>query len=643
MLANTQNQGGSPPSPQRACRRNYGLKQLFPPSLSRFAALVALAFAAVAAAIVPQIADAAPVDLTPPKNSLGYADEQGYFRNVQRFGSIRFSDGFELPLRFEFWSGRVGGEDPELSDFGWHGWHCGPLESVAEYYGGEKYLRLTLLCAKVLFLEQSADDATEYRTLDGAWTGIIDSEKKTVRVSRGDGWELLFENQRIASLRTDTGMQIEWQRDDQGRLLAVRESGGDEDAAPALKVEWRDGTPTSGSVDALVVSGRHYVLRFDGEGDQRSLAAVVWRDRDAVHGVEFQQDRSRLQITGRDGSIRRFDWNPATGRLRSDGLNSYRVLSAEGRPRRIEMTTSTGEVLAHQIDSGRGRGRFLDADGSETVIHRVTGGGPTHGFISHIELIDAGRPVTVLRNHFDADGRLVARDWMGQPRWLENFSGGRVEPPLFPNREVIYKTDLYAGADTPLVRIDYRLDGDGRHTATEIDGQPMVTIRYAADGYYSDYRIAGRFQRKRKMIDAGGSETRLVIPGVTDVPFGYLESGDSSITERLIVRERRDAADRPIERQLLDGSTLHLDYHPQTGRPKHEWVIARDAETKITESTFVYRPDGRKMLVIKEDFRTGQLSYREMAVSAYGKPLDSRPLSASAAEQWTQTATRSTP
>lgn len=608
-----------------------------------------LLFAAFLLATFAPNAGAAPVDLTPPKNSLGYADEQGYFRNVQRFGSIRFSDGFELPLRFEFWSGRL--DDPAArSDFGWRGWHCGPLESVAEYYGGEKYLRLTLLCAKVLFLERSADDPTRYRSLDGSWTGLVDAAKKTIAVSRADGWRLEFRDRRIANLRTDTGMSIYWQRDPQGRLLAIREVGTPKDQAPALEVDWHDGDPASGYISALTLPKERYEFRFSGDGNaaDRFLASVAWRDGALTRAVAFEQDRNGLQITGLDGSIRRFSWNPATGLLRSDGLNQYRILTAENRPDRIEMTTSTGEVLLRQIDAGKGTGRYRDENGDEIVVHRVTASGPTHNFIDKIDYLVAGRPVTVLKNHFDEkSGRLVARDWMGSPRWLEGFRGGALEPTLAPDPEINYRIEQYpaeakakgagdaaAGAHAP-TRIDYRFDDAGRHVGTEIGGQTVLSIAYASDGEYAAYEVPGRFRRERKIAADGGVETTLTIPGVTDQRFGYLDSPDPSVSERLIVRELRDPQNRPVERERLDGSTLLTEVLPKTGLPKHELLLAPDGKTRVREATYVYQPDGRKVLVIEESFQTGQLNYREVVLSSKGEVIDTAPLSQKAAAEWT--------
>src|SRR5690606_35568490 len=124
---------------------------------------------AVLIAFVPQAELwAAPVDLSPPRNALGAADENGYVRYVHRFGDLLFSDNFTIPLRFDFSSQRV--VDGEKSDFGWHGWRCGAVESEATFLEDGRLLRIDLLCAKVMILERVEGESGRYLTTDGAWT-----------------------------------------------------------------------------------------------------------------------------------------------------------------------------------------------------------------------------------------------------------------------------------------------------------------------------------------------------------------------------------------------------------------------------------------------------------------------------------------
>jgi len=165
--------------------------------------------------LLPVLAHAAPVDLSPPSNTLGSADRRGHLQFTVALQSADFGDGAKIPVHFTFNSG-----NQATSRYGWDNWTVGILEaSVTDTKPGEK--QVTLLCSKKLyFLEQQ--DGT-WKSRDGAWTGEISGNDFTI--SRWDGWELKFTHGQVARLTTDGGKVIAWDRDGtpERRVTGIRD------------------------------------------------------------------------------------------------------------------------------------------------------------------------------------------------------------------------------------------------------------------------------------------------------------------------------------------------------------------------------------------------------------------------------------
>jgi len=438
----------------------------------------------------PAFLQAAPVDLSPPPNALGYADANGNLKAVYKFGEIRFSDGFVLPLRFDFSSERSVelGKNKARSPFGWAGWHCGPLESSAEFYGGKKFIRATLLCSKILFLEQSKDDPNTYHSLGGSWTGKVEGD--LLSVTRADGWDLRFQAGQVSSLRTDSGLLIEWQRDDKGRLLAIREKG---QPLSGISLQWAAGPDQAPRV-AAILGGEKPLASFtyrDDAGAAKdskdsppvagSLSAVT--NEASRSGFKFLQKEDSLHLEDQSGRTRLFTWNPANGRLQNDGMNRYRTLGSKtdpAAPKIIEMTNPKGETMA----------RTLDDQGGETVIYpgqrsvtttKFPQGSPAYGQIHQmIENVQQpkGEPdqkLVLMENTFDEEGKLIKRSWRGDPVKYKSYDYGRIEPVLIPDHATLFdvEEEKSPAKEEPLRVIEYGYDAQKRHVSTLLNGKEV--------------------------------------------------------------------------------------------------------------------------------------------------------------------------
>lgn len=582
---------------------------------------------------------ASPVDLSPPRNALGYADDQGYFRMVQRFGDITFTGGFELPLRFDFWSGRlgtVGGVGG--SSFGWQGWHCGPLEARAEYFGDRKQvLRVTLLCAKQLHLAAVPGEPGRYRDASGAWTGTVEGD--ALSVARADGWDLRFEKNLVASLRTDTGLTIHWERDAAGHLLRVREAGREKDPV-RVEVVWKDGKPASGQVEKIILPGNE--LRFVQESATGLLREISWGSPLARHRLDLAQDATSLRVVGADETIRKFTWKPDTLALESDGWNTYRISvnaraddpAAAAKPRTVIMRTGEGREIVRQVDTTTGLVQLVDESGARTVTKLVPDGAAA-GLVQQVDhLLEKGRVITVMRNEYDDGGRLIRRHWLGNPVRFEGFSSGQLESSLMADPNQGYEGARFSGEAGPMTVIDFEHDAEGRQTGARIGGKAIWSRTYDDQGRLLRMEVFGRFRQENRFAVDGGRESVLSIPGITDRPASWVTAEDPVVTPELVVSEKVRPDGRPMERILLDGRIKRFSYDP-AGRRIRDEVLAPDGKTRLTESNYVHgTADAPEVLVIEENFATGVRANRVLSRGEAGRILARTGLSDSQRNLW---------
>ena len=552
---------------------------------------------------------AAVVDLSPPRNALGSADENGYFRYVHRFGDLGFSDNFSIPLRFDFSSQRV--VDGEKSDFGWHGWQCGAIESEANFLEDGRILRIDLLCAKVMFLERVKGETGRYLTTDGAWTGIVEGDE--VRIERKDGWSLRFVGGKVSSFRTDKSKMIRWERDAAGRVLRVVEEGAKE---PALIVKW-DGDRAVG----LSFGAIHYELDYQ----DNSLAAFRWKSLDGIERFFLaKQDPKSLAIETSRVFRYRFQWNAETGIIVAEGGNRYATKREQGSGRTfLTLTEADGTVTSYELGTRTGETRRTYSGGGEIVVTRVTSAGRDNGAVAKVEWIRDGKAALVLlSNVFDDQGRIVRRLWHGDPIVSRDYADGAIEPALLPDREGVHPVGDLDERDA-LSMIEYTFTEDDQLSEVKVNRKPVLSLAYDATKRPITLHRHGRFEKTFTYRDDGAVTETLALVAMEKGPFWYLESGDSSVGPDLIISSIEDAGGQLLERTYADGRRLVVSYDASHRRVGDK-TYARDGSTLISSVTYVHSPADGTVLRIVEDHLSGKIEHSEITPAVIGLDFPGR-------------------
>lgn len=568
--------------------------------------------------------NAAPVDLSPPRNALGAADENGYVRHVQRFGDLYFSDNFTIPLRFDFSSKRA--VDGTKSDFGWHGWQCGAIESKAVFLDGGRLLRIDLLCAKTMMLGRDPGDPALYRTTDGAWTGVVEGDR--IRIEREDGWSLQFLSGRVDRFRTDKGRWILWERDAGGRLEAVREEGA---ADPSLALEWEEGR-----VSRIVVDRADLSLAYEDD----TLASISWQmpDRAAAPCLSVQKPGSLTFVTPTFDTYR-YLWDAGTGLVRNDGLHTYSLLSGSlpggsAVSRRLVMKSPDGSTESYVLGSAYGESIVTTPGGREVRTVRVESDGPDNGGIARVEWVRPGQaPLVLMANIYDGKGKVSRRLWAGEPRKLAGYRGGRIDDALDPDRGMGYdRADLdRVGEDTPVSMIEFAYGDSGALATASVDGKPAVEFRYDGEERLVEVRSEGRFRISNRYLPDGGREETVEIDEAGGHPFWYLESADPGVGPDLAMRRSYDADGRLLGETLADGRLRTIEYDDRMRRIR-ETVVARDGKTPVESVAYVHEPGSDRVLRIREDLLAGTVEHSEIGAHSIGQPVRGRYLASEVAQ-----------
>jgi len=551
----------------------------------------------------------APVDLSPPRNALGAADENGYFRYVHRFGDLRFSDNFSIPLRFDFSSRRV--VDGKKSDFGWHGWQCGAIESEANFLEDGRILRIDLLCAKVMFLERVKGETGRYLTTDGAWTGIVEGDE--IRIERKDGWSLRFVGGKVSSFRTEKSKMIRWERDAENRVLRVVEEGADE---PALIVKW-DG----GRAVGLDLGEVRYELDYEDD----SLAAFRWKSLDGIERFFLaKQAPDSLAIETSRVYRYRFQWHAETGIVVAEGGDRYATKREQGSGRTVlTLTGADGAVTSYELGTPTGETRQTYPGGGEIVVTRVASQGRDNGAVAKVEWVREGEaPLALLSNVFDEQGRIVRRLWHGDPIDGRDYGDGSIEPALLPDREGVHPASDIAKEDA-LSMIEYTFTEDDQLREVKVNRKPVLTLAYDETKRPLSLHRHGHFEKTFTYRDDGAVTETLALVAMEKGPFWYLESGDSSVGPDLVISSTEDAGGRLLERTHADGRRLVVTYDAGQRRVGDE-TYARDGSTLISSVTYVHSPADGTVLRIAEDHLSGKIEHSEITPAVIGLDFPGR-------------------
>lgn len=564
--------------------------------------------------------NAAPVDLSPPKNAVGSADGDGYLRYVHRFGDIVFSDNFSIPLRFDFSSRRV--VEGARSEFGWHGWNCGAVEATSGIRT-DGLLEVQLLCAKIMLLRPVKDTAGAYLSLDGSWKGTVDGDQ--VSITRNDGWDLRFVGGKVESLRTDKGRMIRWSRDAAGRLIAIQEEGS---AEPQLRFSWRD----DGTAEEVSIGHQSYRFRFAGG----YLSAIDWTlSSGQPRSFSVTQKENSLRIQTSKLSDFRFFWNTKSGVLMADGENRYTLQESrspgqkEGR-RILSMTAPDGSVVAHELGSRSGETRFVAADGREIVVTRVISDTTANGSVDRVEWIREGHPPFVLmKNVFDDEGKIVQRLWLGDPVVRRGFDQGKVAPALLPDRETVFPVDQI-DPEAAMTMLHYSYTEIGQLQRVTATDEEVLRFDYDSENRLVLMSVPGRFEKSFIYQEDGAVVENLDLPEEKNGPFWYLESQSAGIGPDLVMSSTVDGDGRLLSRTYADGRSLTVEYDAAMRRVADR-IVAADGETEIERIAYVHSPQDGTAMQIRENFLTGGIEYADVSIHAIGRNLHGRKVPAEAA------------
>ncbi len=594
------------------------LSKLYNPDQKRFGSMTGRVqcFVATLVLSLPTLKiDCAPVDLSPPKNALGSADNDGYLRYAHRFGDVQFSDNFSIPLRFDFSSRRI--VESEKSRFGWHGWACGVVESTASIQQ-DKLLKVQLLCAKIMMLSPKTGEAGRYATPDGVWTGLVDGNQ--ISISREDGWVLRFVDGRVDRLTTDKGREINWLRDGKGRVVAIQEKGTTE---PQLTLAWRD----DGYPETLATGPTTYQFRFEKE----SLAAIesaLSSGQKSTFEITLNQNSIQLKTSKLSGF--HFTWDPKTGILLRDGSDKYLLTNRRtpggGKVSQVlSMTSPDGSVATHEIGSRSGETRHINKQGQEVVTTRATSERWNNGAVSKVELIrDGAAPLLLMAHTFDEKGRLQQRIWMGEAILYSGYHNGTVEQALLPDREGKFPLDAIPEEGTISV-IQFSYSESDQLQNVVANGEEVIRFDYDDQNRLVRTNFKNRYDKTYTYADGGNVTETLVIPESEKGPFWFLESESEGVGPNLVITKTEDSSGRLLSQRFADGRTLTVEYDTKMRRIG-DLTTAPDGKTPILQVTYVHSPQDGSALRITEDLLTGEKKYADIGVYGIGKDIEGRKL-----------------
>jgi YD repeat-containing protein len=356
-------------------------------------------------------AQAAPVDLSAPQNTLGAADMFGHLRILRELDNVDFGGGVELPLRVEFNS-----SEQTSSPYLGEGWSC-PLVESNVFLRNKLLMQVTLLCGKIMYLERDKANIHIYHTPDMQWTGTL--RGNTTIISRSDGWALTYWNGHILKMRTDTGRLFKWVT--AGNIVTSIQEDGTQGPAPFQLATTAEGVP-----DGFYVNGKLYSFTLENkprvaqDGAIRavasldpSLGSITWPDKSKETYV-FALDTSTLtpnfEMTDRSGKQSSYTWDPATQNILSDGIWNYEVGPTQNDldVPRITRRNAQGQDEFIAVDRNSGVTESKTIAGGHIIQEGFVSPGPLFGKTHKIEQVDDnGTANLVYQAGYDERGRLI--------------------------------------------------------------------------------------------------------------------------------------------------------------------------------------------------------------------------------------------
>jgi len=378
---------------------------------------------------------AAPVDLSPPPNTLGAADSYGYLQLIREIGTLKFSDNFNLPVRAILASNRQMAS-PYLGEYWWF-----PLLESSAYLKREKMMVALLPCGKTMYLRRSVKNTDEFATLDQVWHGKSDGDNFTV--SRADGWQIIYSKGHISKLRTDKGDVISWVYSN-GLVSSIQENGKE-----IMSIEMGNA-----GASKIYLNGNEYDLNFEKvpvlasdngmaviSGFKPMLSSIVNPDK-TTEKYTFEVDSNlipKITIASGTSNIGEFSWDAISKHILSDGSWNYTIKPNGGKfePPTISRSDKLGhkEFVFDDITKGVIDRDTLD-DG-HTITTFFSGPGPLYGKTRRVMNIEGATQQLVAQYTYDNNGKLASsidsQGWMTRYRYDKGFYKSKdiidVRPP----------------------------------------------------------------------------------------------------------------------------------------------------------------------------------------------------------------------
>lgn len=354
-----------------------------------------------------ECSDAAPVDLSAPANTLGYANLNGNARVWRELGEIDFGKGLAIPLRIEFDSGR----DRSSALFGM-GWWCPAMESIA-FLKREKALQVNLPCGKTMYLRRDKSEKTRFISPDGEWIASVVQQR--IFLYRNDGWLLTYVDGRLTELRTDEGRRLVW-RYSNGIPVDVKEVGSP--SVPLAVLSNSKGAPEALMLNGLKcefnLGNRPRVTVMSGtrlvEGLYPALVSlnIGGSTEKFEYGVSSELSPF-LEIHEQTSDILKLEWDPQTKLIVSDGEWKYIISprkAAYDVPR-IDRYKEHADWEFIDVDNLVGRLELRTKESGHVVRQVFKTKGPLYGKLKSEEKIEHGLRRLNYKANYDEKGRLL--------------------------------------------------------------------------------------------------------------------------------------------------------------------------------------------------------------------------------------------
>jgi len=355
--------------------------------------------------VLPHV-HSANVDLSAPGNSLGFANNYGYFRIWRELDEADFGQELILPLRTEFSSDK----GVKSSIFG-PGWRC-PLMEANAYLKRERTMAVELICGKRMYLNRENRTSTTFRTEDKEWKGELRGQDFTL--SRPDGWELRYSNGKIVRLRTDQNRVLIWIYEGD-KIAAIKEEGAPN---PVVKVE----TDARGIPVGLLVNDRRHQFTI-GErpliehennlnlvtGLEKTLAS--WTVPDGkIEEYHFQTGEGLIpSLILFEGGEKKGDykWDPKTNFITSDGEWEYKIEGDGKNIPKLNRVNLKGEEEFFYMNNTLGISERKSLQDGHIITEIFKSQGPLYGKLRKVEKIENGSKRVVRQLTYDEKGKLT--------------------------------------------------------------------------------------------------------------------------------------------------------------------------------------------------------------------------------------------